>query len=55
MVIVIKKGSSAETVLGKYEEMKKDRKRKNLKKLCGTVKITQDPLKLQKVWRDEWR
>jgi hypothetical protein len=54
MVATIKRGSSRE----KIEQVLKTwivRKRKtDIRKYCGLLKMKEDPLKLQKSWRDEW-
>lgn len=55
MVTVIKKGSSVKTVLEKYEEIKRKRKKNSLGKLCGTLNLEQEPVSLQREWRNEWR
>jgi hypothetical protein len=52
MITVIKKGSSAETVQKKYEKHKK--KKKDIEQFCGVINLKEDPLELQKKWRDEW-
>lgn len=53
MPTIIKKGNSADTVRKKVEQYQKKRK-KEIKKLCGTISLSEDPLALQKKWRDEW-
>ena len=53
MVTVIKKGSDKkeiEEALSKLESKKKF----DAYKYCGTVKLKQDPLVIQKRMRDEW-
>ncbi len=54
MVTVIKRGSPPKMVKEKYEKLRRRKGQKNIKKFCGVVKLKEDPLKLQKQWRDEW-
>jgi hypothetical protein len=56
MVLVLKKGASEKEVqLIKKKLQKKSRKTGvNLKKYAGTIKLKEDPLKIQKKLRDEW-
>ena len=57
MVTVIKKGAARQTIksLLKQGARKKTRKKIDLEKYCGTIKLTEDPLLLQKKWRDDWK
>jgi len=55
MVTVIKKGSSAEQILRKVNKLLKNHKNKEIKKLCGSIKLDMSPVSLQKQWRDEWK
>ena len=54
MVTTIKKGASREEII----EMLKKRKVKSigidLEKYCGSISLKEDPLQMQKKWRDEW-
>lgn len=55
MVTVIKKGTPKEEIdrlLGAHS--KKSKKGFDAKKFCGILNIKEDPLELQKKWRDEW-
>jgi len=55
MAIVITKGSSKKEIKKKLDKVRKSHAKKELSKLCGVLKLQDDPLKLQKKWRDEWR
>jgi len=56
MVTVIKRGSTKEQIKAKLDRRDKKKKKKgiDLDKYCGSIKLKEDPLKLQKQWRDEW-
>ena len=54
MVTVIKKGTTPKRLLEKIDSIQK-KKNKDIKALCGSVKLEKDPLELQKRWRDEWQ
>ncbi len=56
MVLILKKGSSEEEMQSiKKKLQKKSRKAGiNVKKYSGTIKLKDDPLKIQKKLRDEW-
>jgi len=54
MVITIKKGSSREKILVALKKRPSTIKSPDLKKYCGSISLQEDPLKLQKKWRDEW-
>lgn len=54
MVLVLKKGTSKKEI----ETLNKKIKSKNhldLKKYSGIIKLNEDPLKIQKKMRDEWK
>jgi hypothetical protein len=57
MVTVIKKGSASQTIKSILEQgaRKKTPKKIDLNKYCGSIKLTEDPLLLQKKWRDDWK
>lgn len=57
MVTVIKKGTASQTIKSLLEQgaRKKPRKKIDLEKYCGTITLTEDPLLLQKKWRDDWK
>jgi hypothetical protein len=55
MVTIIKKGTSKEKIKDILNRHARKRQRYiDLNKYCGVVKLTEDPLLLQKQWRDEW-
>ncbi|MEX2345445.1 MAG: hypothetical protein WD604_07520 [Balneolaceae bacterium] len=54
MVTVIKKGSSAKSVIEKYQKHIKASQKEPVKKYCGILTLKKDPVKLQKEWRDDW-
>ncbi len=56
MVLILKKGASEEEMqLIKKKLQKKSRKAGvDIKKYSGTIKLKEDPLKIQKKLRDEW-
>lgn len=62
MVIVITSRSTKAEIaaaLKKLELQKTDRRRKSKKsfdalRYCGVIKLKQDPMDLQKQWRNEW-
>jgi len=59
MVTTIKKGTSREKIrlaLKKRSRWLSGVKTKgpDLKKYCGSITLQEDPLEMQKTWRDEW-
>ena len=57
MIIEIKREDSPEEIKKKlaYLSTKQSVDRKNrLSKLFGVLKLNEDPVKLQRKWRDEW-
>jgi len=56
MVTIIKKGATKEKIQSLLKLGKKNKPRKgiDLHKYCGVLKLKEDPLVLQKKWRDEW-
>lgn len=56
MVTIIKRGSTKEEIKAKLELLNDEKKQKgiDLNKYCGSIKLKEDPLKLQKQWRNEW-
>jgi len=55
MVTVIKRGASKEEIRSLLESHdKKARKGIDVKKYCGVLNLKEDPLELQKKWRNEW-
>ena len=56
MVTIIQKGTSREamqTLLAKRLQ-KRSRKGVDVKKYAGSIQLKQDPVSLQKQWRNEW-
>ena len=56
MVTIIKRGSTKEEIKSKLERLNEEKQRKviDLNKYCGSIELQEDPLKLQKQWRNEW-
>lgn len=56
MVTIIKSGTSKNKIksLLARQEKKKKPKMINLQKYCGILNLKEDPLTVQKKWRDEW-
>ena len=55
MVTVIQKGTSKEKIQSILDQRKRRRKKGvDLKKYCGLIQLKEDPVSLQKRWRDEW-
>lgn len=53
MVTVIKKGSNRKEIEKALSKLR-SKKKFNAYKYCGTVKLDQDPLEIQKKMRNEW-
>jgi hypothetical protein len=56
MVTIIKQGASKKEIksLLEHHSKKKTKKGIDLNKFCGIINIPEDPMELQKKWRDEW-
>ncbi len=54
MVTIIKRGSTKEEINSQLEQRNKKHKGIDLKKYFGSIKLREDPIKLQKKWRNEW-
>lgn len=56
MVAILKQGTDKKTMRKLLEELQKRRKPKgvSVRKYCGTIKLTKDPMAIQKKMRDEW-
>ena len=54
MVTTIKKGTSSEKIRLALKKRPVNVKSIDLKKYCGSISLDQDPLEMQKKWRDEW-
>ncbi len=53
MVVVLKQGATKEAIEKLLKKLKIKRG-VNTKKYCGTIKLKEDPLTIQKNLRDEW-
>ena len=53
MVTVIKKGSNKKEIEIALSKIK-SKKKFDAYKYCGTIKLEEDPLEIQKRMRDEW-
>lgn len=54
MVTTIKKGTSREKIQLALKKRPSKIKTPDLKKYCGSITLREDPMKLQKKWRNEW-
>lgn len=57
MVIVVKRGTSRKRIKELMRKLMSSRARParpDIFKHCGVLKLKEDPLVLQKRWRDEW-
>ena len=54
MVTTIKRGTSREIIEIVMKKRTVRIKGPDLKKYCGSISLKEDPLKLQKKWRNEW-
>lgn len=56
MVLVLKKGASKKEIerINKKLRLLPSRKKLDAKKYCGVIKLTEDPLIIQKKMRDDW-
>jgi hypothetical protein len=55
MVTTIKKGATKKEIHSLLEShSKKSKKGIDIQKYCGVLNLKEDPLELQKKWRDEW-
>ena len=54
MVTTIKKGTSPEKIRLALRKRPVKIKSADLKKYCGSISLIEDPLELQKKWRNEW-
>jgi hypothetical protein len=53
MITTIKKGTSTEKIRLALRNRPTKIKGPDLKKYCGSISLQEDPLELQKKWRDE--
>lgn len=54
MITIIEKGTSKEKIRLALKNRQIKIKAPDLQKYCGTIKLKEDPLKIQKEWRNEW-
>ena len=54
MVLVLKKGATKKEMQSITKKLQKPAG-VNTKKYCGTIKLKEDPLTIQKKMRDEWK
>ena len=54
MVTIIKKGTSREKIRIALTKRPVKIKSPDLNKYCGCISLEEDPLELQKKWRNEW-
>jgi hypothetical protein len=54
MVTIIKKGTSREKILTAMKKRPLKIKSPDVKKYCGSISLSEDPLEVQKKMRDEW-
>ena len=56
MVTTIKRGTTRDRVIILLNQIKsrKPRKISDIRKYCGALNLKEDPILLQKKWRDEW-
>lgn len=54
MITTIKKGTSTENIRLALKKRPAKIKSLDLKKYCGSITLKEDPLEMQKKWRDEW-
>lgn len=54
MVTTIKKGTSREKIQLALKKRPMKIKGPDLKKYCGSITLQEDPMDLQKKWRNEW-
>lgn len=56
MVTVLKQGENKKNMRKLLEDLRKNKERKgiNAQKYCGTIKLKEDALSIQKRIRDEW-
>jgi hypothetical protein len=55
MVTIIKRGTSREKIRLALKKRYVKTKGPDLKKYCGSITLPEDPMTLQKSWRDEWQ
>jgi hypothetical protein len=54
MITTIEKGTSGEKIRQALKKRQSKIKSPDLKKYCGSISLKEDPLEMQKKWRNEW-
>lgn len=54
MITIIEKGTSGEKIRQALKKRPAKIKKIDLKKYCGSISLQEDPLEIQKKWRNEW-
>jgi hypothetical protein len=54
MITTIEKGTSGEKIRLVLKKRQSKIKSPDLKKYCGSISLKEDPLEMQKKWRNEW-
>ena len=58
MVVVIKRGMSRQRIMAQWRKLqgaeRKAAKEVDVYKYLGVLKLEEDPIALQRKWRDEW-
>jgi len=54
MITTIEKGTSVEKIRQALKKRPAKIKCLDLKKYCGSISLKEDPLEMQKKWRNEW-
>lgn len=54
MITTIEKGTSGEKIRQALKKRPAKIKSLDLKKYCGSISLKEDPLEMQKKWRNEW-
>ena len=54
MVTTIEKGTSREKIKMALKKRSVKINRPDFAKYCGSISLKEDPLEMQKKWRDEW-
>ena len=55
MVFILNKKTSLKEFEKLFAKMSRSKKGINTKKYCGVISLKEDPLELQKKWRNEWQ
>ncbi len=55
MVTIIKRGMKKKEIHSLISTKKSGKKHLDIKKYCGTIRLKEDPIEIQKKSRDEWK